>query len=240
MVGKLNGTSNLSTVDSNRAGCRLFVLEKSTRTKFLVDSGATLSCYPKNMTSFKTPRDMCLYAANGSVIRTYGSIKLQLDFGFKRKFLWEFVVADITSPILGVDFLERFGIVIDVRNKRILDAESSRYAHGSTCTSPSLKLTVVNNKSPYHSLLARFPQVLNANFQTKVKTSCEILNHSITTTGSPVFSKPRRLNPEKLAVLKREFKSLIEQGVIRPSKSSWSSPIHFVPKKDKTWKCMAQ
>ncbi|KAG8190889.1 hypothetical protein JTE90_010314 [Oedothorax gibbosus] len=28
----------------------------------------------------------------------------------------------------------------------------------------------------------------------------------------------------------------MEQGVLRPSKSPWASPIHFVPKKDNTWR----
>ena len=37
---------------------------------------------------------------------------------------------------------------------------------------------------------------------------------------------------DRLKQIKAEFATLIEQGVMRPSKSSWASPLHVVPKKD--------
>lgn len=46
----------------------------------------------------------------------------------------------------------------------------------------------------------------------------------------------RRSNPEKLQVAKAEFASMIAQGVCRPSNSQWASPLHFVPKKNGTWR----
>ncbi|GBN39219.1 hypothetical protein AVEN_130899-1 [Araneus ventricosus] len=45
------------------------------------------------------------------------------------------------------------------------------------------------------------------------------------------FSRARRLTPEKLKAVKTEFKNLVAQGICRPSKSPWASPIHLVPKK---------
>ncbi|GBN05980.1 hypothetical protein AVEN_248245-1 [Araneus ventricosus] len=50
------------------------------------------------------------------------------------------------------------------------------------------------------------------------------------TRGPPVPSRPRRLSPEKLVVVKKEFKGMVENGNCRPSNSAWSSPIHLVPK----------
>ena len=50
--------------------------------------------------------------------------------------------------------------------------------------------------------------------------------------GPPVYCKPRRLAPDRLKQIKAEFATLIEQGVMRPSKSSWASPLHVVLKKD--------
>ena len=35
---------------------------------------------------------------------------------------------------------------------------------------------------------------------------------------------------------KEEFKKLMQQGIIRPSNSSWSSPLHMVKKADDTWR----
>ncbi|GBO42897.1 Retrovirus-related Pol polyprotein from transposon 297, partial [Araneus ventricosus] len=54
--------------------------------------------------------------------------------------------------------------------------------------------------------------------------------------GPPVFSRARRLSPEKLAVVKKEFKGMVEKGICRPSNSSWSSPIHLVPKGHNKWR----
>ncbi|GFY21420.1 transposon Ty3-I Gag-Pol polyprotein [Trichonephila clavipes] len=74
-----------------------------TRNKFLIDSGAAMSCYLKRLTKFSVKQDLELYAANGSRISTYGIIKLQLDFGLRRSFPWSFLVADVSDPIIGAD-----------------------------------------------------------------------------------------------------------------------------------------
>ncbi|KAJ8722994.1 hypothetical protein PYW07_004174 [Mythimna separata] len=56
--------------------------------------------------------------------------------------------------------------------------------------------------------------------------------HYIDTTGPPIFCKPRPLAPERYKIAKEEFKSMLENGICRPSKSAWASPLHLVPKKD--------
>jgi len=45
-----------------------------------------------------------LYAANGLVITTYGTIMLQPDLGLRKEFSWRFIVADVLKPIIGADF----------------------------------------------------------------------------------------------------------------------------------------
>ena len=62
---------------------------------------------------------MFLYAANSTKIATYGSKLISLDFGLRRAFVWNFVVADVSRPILGADFLERFGLLVDVKNQTL-------------------------------------------------------------------------------------------------------------------------
>ncbi|GFU83941.1 retrovirus-related Pol polyprotein from transposon 412 [Trichonephila clavipes] len=56
--------------------------------------------------------------------------------------------------------------------------------------------------------------------------------HHIITTGPPVTARPRRLHPKLYDAVKVEFEFLLAQGIIRPSKSPWSSPLHVVPKSD--------
>ncbi len=47
-------------------------------------------------------------------------------------------------------------------------------------------------------------------------------------------SHSRHLDPEKLEIAKAEFKKLELAGIIRHSKLQWASPLHMVPKKDRS------
>jgi len=62
------------------------------------------------------------------------------------------------------------------------------------------------------------------------------VRHYIETNGIPVADRPRRVSGEKLVTANREINFLIEQGICRPSKSPWSSPLHMVTKKDGVWR----
>ncbi|XP_075533613.1 uncharacterized protein LOC142566665 [Dermacentor variabilis] len=62
------------------------------------------------------------------------------------------------------------------------------------------------------------------------------VRHHILTTGPPVFARPRRLAPDKLKIVRAEFEHMLELGIIRPSSSSWASPLHLVPKKLGDWR----
>ena len=63
------------------------------------------------------------------------------------------------------------------------------------------------------------------------------VEHLIETTAArPVASRYRRLDPERLAAAKAVFATMESQGIIRRSKSSWSSPLHMVEKSDGSWR----
>ena len=51
------------------------------------------------------------------------------------------------------------------------------------------------------------------------------VRHYIPTSGRPVQSRARRLNPEKLAIAKAELEKLCKLGVCHRAKSEWSSPL---------------
>jgi hypothetical protein len=44
--------------------------------------------------------------------------------------MWRFVLTDVTHPIIGVDFLSHFGLLVDCRNSRLLDGVTSLFALG--------------------------------------------------------------------------------------------------------------
>ncbi|GBM65144.1 hypothetical protein AVEN_185784-1 [Araneus ventricosus] len=95
---------------------RLFVTDKQTGLRFLVDSGADLSIIPAT-SNHKICNSFKLYAANGTVIPILGFKILTLDLGLRRSFQFPFVIAKVDRAILGADFLTKFQLIIDMHNK---------------------------------------------------------------------------------------------------------------------------
>ena len=84
-------------------------------------------------------------------------------------------------------------------------------------------------------VVADFPEVVNAS--KDLPPVKHRVQHVIETTCSrPVSSRYRRLDPAKLEAARKEFADLERQGVIRRSKSPWSSPLHMVQKSDGKWR----
>ena len=87
------------------------------------------------------------------------------------------------------------------------------------------------------SVLDAFPAVMSpSSVYDSSRPAKHGLAHTIPTDGPPVFARPRRLFGEKLEVARREFQKMMTMGVIRPSDSSWASPLHVVPKADGGWR----
>jgi len=59
-----------------------------------------------------------------------------------------------------------------------------------------------------------------------------IVEHVLTTTGPSLFSRTRRLAPDRLVITRKEFDFMLRAGICRPSDSAWSSPLLLVGKKD--------
>lgn len=58
------------------------------------------------------------------------------------------------------------------------------------------------------------------------------VKHSIRTTDNiPIYTKSYRYPPIHKQEVEKQMKSMMEQGIIRPSNSPWSSPLWIVPKK---------
>ena len=63
-----------------------------------------------------------------------------------------------------------------------------------------------------------------------------VVQHEIKTDGPPIRQPVRRLPTALKPVINAEVEKMLQQGVIRPSNSPWSSPIVMVRKKDGSWR----
>ncbi|GBL84738.1 hypothetical protein AVEN_38240-1 [Araneus ventricosus] len=199
--------------------------------EFLVDTGSAVSVLPI-LGSKIVPSKFVLYAAKGTKINTFGTKLITLNLGLKRKFQWPFILASVSKPILGADFLEHYSLLVDMKRKKLLDGTSAVGLEKPISANESMYVATVQGDFPYVKLLLKFSDITKSSqpkpaFHVKHNTE-----HHIETRGPPVFSKARRLDPEKLQAAKREFQYMVSQGWCRPSKSAWASPLHMVPKKD--------
>ncbi|GFU82260.1 uncharacterized protein TNCV_2444131 [Trichonephila clavipes] len=86
---------------------RLFLLDRKSGQKFLIDSGSEICVIPPSPTMNKSPQsNFSLFAANNTKIPAYGMVRKELNLGLRRPFIWTFIIADVSSPIIGADFLK--------------------------------------------------------------------------------------------------------------------------------------
>jgi cleavage and polyadenylation specificity factor subunit 1 len=143
-------------------------------------------------------------------------------------------VADVTRPLIGVEYLSHFGLPVDCRNNRLLDVVTSLSApaQAASVLIPSVK--TITGGTPVDSLLAEFPGLpRSAGVEREVRHNTA--HHIRTIPGPPVTCRPRRLTPDRLTIAKAEFDAMLRDGIVRPSESSWSSTLHIVPKKVYGW-----
>lgn len=215
---------------------RLFVYDPLTKLKFLIDTGADISVVP--YTSFKfAPEDTDhrLVAANGTSIRTYGNRHIKVNLGFRREFVHNFTVASVSRPIIGADFLSKFGLLVDLRNRKLKDTLTTIMVDAIECKSVplSVKLCTVEN-FPVNNILRKYPTISqNPRYDLPVKHQ---VCHYIETKGRLPFMRPRRLDSAKFRIAKQEFETMVQLGICRPSSSQASSALHMVPKKDNDWR----
>lgn len=214
---------------------RLFIIDRKTREQYLVDTGSDVSVYSrKRVTGIKHKEKYELFAANGIVIPTYGNLTFQLDFGLRHQFSWRFMVADVTTPIIGADFLSYCHLLPDIKRNCIVDGATGLRSGGSGREVNVLFTKAVLGDSAYHKLLREFPSITQPG--PRKQQAHNTMHHIQTTSGPSEACRPRRLAPDKLKVAKMEFDLLMKEGIIQPSKSPWVAPLHMVPKKDNQWR----
>lgn len=237
--GKLDRRSFTGHDSDRRHINRILLADRTTKLQFLIDTGADISVLPKNRIMLPMSQEnLVLYAANGSKIHTFGTKLLTLDLNLRRSFTWLFVVADVQQPIIGVDFLKHFNLLVDVKHNCLIDSETKLSSRGKFPNISSLdtNISVLLGNSKYEKLLSQYPDLIHPSQIVQNVNNSSTVFHHIETKGPPVYCKPRRLSPELLKVARQEFEFLMSRGIIRTSKSPWASPLHMVRKSNGDWR----
>lgn len=155
---------------------------------------------------------------------------LKIDLGLRRDFPFILTVADVSRPIIGADFLSHFGLMVDLKNGRLVDNVTSLSVNCIFRIVDSITPKIFSIENQYTQLIRQYPNIITApNFSLPAKHS---VKHHIITNGHLPHAKPRRLNLEKHKVAETEFRQMIESGICRISSSPVASPLHMVPKKN--------
>jgi hypothetical protein len=144
------------------------------------------------------------------------------------------VVADVQMPIIGVDLLSNFVLLVDCRNNRILDGITSLSAPAQMASPRFASVKTIGGTAPADDLFSEFPDLTRPSGVLR-EVRHNTVHHINTTTGPPVFCRPRRLAPDRLTIAKAEF-VMLKDGMSRRSDSSCSSALHLIPKKDSGWR----
>lgn len=211
--------------------------------KFIVDTGAAISIIPAKFINGinLNPTPVLLSTATGQNIHCHGEAILDIKIpNLRRSFTWNFIIADTTHPLLGLDFLHHHKILIDCYKKIMIDSSTAMTARLKKPKSSPINILinhVDNIPANIKEILDKFPSITRPNCPNIAKVNKspnknQIYHRIDTGSSPPVYAKPRRLSTEKCAVAKEEFRRLQHAGIVAPSNASWSSALHMVPKPD--------
>lgn len=222
---------------------RLFIFDKFSNNHFLIDTGSDLSIIPPTLKdkNKQSHNSINLYAANGSIIKTYGQKTITITLGLRRNFEWSFIIADVVKPIIGADFLTHFNLLVDLKSRKLIDAVTKLK---TTCSIETVSrnevniTTVKSDKSIFFD--NRYEKLLTDYHDLTIPTNYNDLNsenktgvfHHIETKGPPVYAVARRLSTERYKSAKQDFENMVKMGICRPSKSPWASALHIVSKEN--------
>lgn len=224
---------------------------------FLVDSGSNFSILPSSVFSAETACEGDLSAANGSLIKVYGNRMLQVDFSLGKTFFQSFVVANVTEPILGADFLADNKILVCMSKQSLVLESDLKFYSGregkeneESLPPPSVPKIVEEIEPPSdqpHDILYGFNiSSLDKDVQQLIRKYPRILDIMVfkeapkhdhrmqikLDTDDIIYTKPR---PLPMALQKPALEivnELMSIGVLRPSSSPYNSPSFIIEKAD--------
>lgn len=139
---------------------RLHIFDRNTNQKYLIESGSAISVAPaSHFSDLKRKTDLTLFAANSTQINTFGSVILNIDLNLRRNFSWNFIIADVQEAITGADLLTHFNLLIDLKNRQLIDSSTGVTTKGQIINTTHHGISTINSNMPHAYLLLQFVHI---------------------------------------------------------------------------------
>ncbi|GBL72143.1 Retrovirus-related Pol polyprotein from transposon 297, partial [Araneus ventricosus] len=155
-------------------------------------------------------------------------LALVLNLGDKPLTLNKGMIIVQALPIHEVSNIESVNTLSDGKNSKKIDWDKTlNFDH----LSKEQKSKVINLLNKYDSVFAQDISELG---------QCGIVQHEIHLTDPvPTRQKPYRVPYQLKAEMKRQINTLLDAGIIQPSKSAYAAPVLLVKKSDDSYRLVA-
>ena len=124
---------------------------------------------------------------------------------------------DVSNTILGTDFLSHYGLLVDLKNQRLIDTKTHLYSVGIIAYETYSSISTIKEDTPFRELLNEFVEITRPiRFLEATKHGVE---HHIVTNGPPIVERALLLTPEKFKIAKQDFEFMVSRGICQPSDS---------------------
>lgn len=230
-----------STAEDDSAGTTNFIKCRVSHLSFYIDTGASLSFLPRNIAkarslSIRPDGITTVSVADGRDMPIDGFTIFKIDLG-TGPVLWKFYVTTVAFPIIGRDFFVFADVLVDTTNNKLVPRQTLPLV--KHINSPTLSTVAETTSLCDHvpQSLRKFEHLFGDLRPNEFDTfKVQSTMHFICTEGAPCSARVRRLNIERLDVLRQYIADMLRNDVIRPSSSPWSSPLTIAKKKDNSWR----
>lgn len=215
----------------------------------LIDSGASVSILSaKSLASIdekcveKCTDNIQLASATGEDIKVLGRFKIPVSFNGKITFMHIFnVVNNIKfDAVIGIDFIRQHGVIIDGSKGHFSyydggkkqDIIATVLMSIDPATGVNLYINHLNNerRERLSALLWKNEDVF-AKDMTEIGC-CNWVELTIDDDDIPVYVKPYKIALTQQPIIQEYIKQMLENNIIRPSTSSYSSPLLLLKKRN--------
>lgn len=70
----------------------------------------------------------------------------------KQKLQWNFIIANVSRPNIGVDFLHYFNLSVDLRYKKLIENDTGLKSYGQIVKRESLGFYTISKIDKYHEI----------------------------------------------------------------------------------------